>query len=179
MIFSANFTVLLFNLASIIFGFFVILGFFLLFLARSWILYHDYRFNDSIANLCWRLEIQPTYKVDNWWISKRSIYGNPQYILIFMCITWIFFVTLYVVLYFTVGDGASTKGSDQTDRVLEWVMASSYFHIKSMSIERKDKALRFVYIVHIIHIVYSFGKYPGCRELFSGCKENTGNYRCI
>ena len=106
-----------------IFGFFVILGFFLLFLSRSWILYHDYRFNDSIANLCWRLEIQPTYKNDNWWINKRSIYGNPKVILIFMVITWISLLTLYCVLYFTVGDGASSSSSVETDQIIEWLMA--------------------------------------------------------
>ena len=38
----------------------VITAFLLLYLSRSWILFHDYRFNDSIANLCWRLSLQPT-----------------------------------------------------------------------------------------------------------------------
>lgn len=112
-----------------IFGFFVILGFFLLFLSRSWILYHDYRFNDSIANLCWRLEIQPTYKNDNWWISKRSIYGNPKYILLLQFIAWILLLTLYVVLYFTIGDGASSAYAEETDQIMEWIMAGIHISL--------------------------------------------------
>ena len=43
-----------------IINFAVVTAFFLLFLSRSWILFHDYRFNDSIANLCWRSSLQPT-----------------------------------------------------------------------------------------------------------------------
>jgi len=102
-----------------VFGFFVITGFFLLFLSRAWILYHDYRFNDSIANLCWRLEIQPTYKNDNWWISRRAIYGNPKFILIFMCIAWILLLILYCVIYFLLG----LNSDEEVDKVMEWLMA--------------------------------------------------------
>ena len=58
---------------------FFLIGVFLVFLNRCWLLYYDYRFNDASANLQWRLQFQPTYKTDNMWINRRSTFGNPAY----------------------------------------------------------------------------------------------------
>eukprot|EP01083_Nonionella_stella_P019600 54420_1 len=103
--------------------FFVCLGFFLLYLARAWMLYHDYRFNDCVANLCWRLEIQPTYKHDNWWISKRSVYGNPRYILVVMIIVWFVLMGIYCILYFVVCHGTHHTFDDKISVIIQWILA--------------------------------------------------------
>ena len=67
------------NLTFLSFKSFILLGVFLVFLSRCWLLYYDYRFSDASANLQWRLQLQPTYKTDNMWINRRSTFGNPQY----------------------------------------------------------------------------------------------------
>lgn len=74
-------------------------GFILVILSRSWILYHDYRFNAAIANLCWRLELHRSYHEKNWWIKYRHIFGNSKAVIMILCFIWFLFLMVYILIF--------------------------------------------------------------------------------
>ena len=79
-------------------------AFFLLFV-KVFHLYYNQKYNIAIADLAWKMELNPNDANNNWFIINKNKYGDPIYMIKLVSIPFIISVLLNTVLSYIVGEG--------------------------------------------------------------------------